>query len=63
MIKKPSLDREMLENYWPMSNLPFISKILEKVVATCLEGYLNTHKLHKDLQSTTSMETALVNVH
>ena len=39
VIKKPNPDKEMLENYRPMSNLPLLSKILEKVVSTCLEGH------------------------
>ena len=51
LIKQPSLDKELLENYWTVSNLPFLSKILEKVVATRLEGHLSTRKLHDDLQS------------
>jgi hypothetical protein len=33
LLKKPNLDKEMLKNYRPVSNLPFISKILEKVVS------------------------------
>lgn len=31
LLKKPSLDPEVLANYRPISNLPYISKILEKV--------------------------------
>ena len=31
--KKPSLDRNILKNYRPVSNLSFISKLIEKVVA------------------------------
>jgi hypothetical protein len=67
LIKKPNLDKEVLENYRPVSNLPFLSKILEKVVAARLEGHLSTHKLHDDLQSAYrkdhSTETALLKVH
>ena len=33
LIKKPSLDPENLRNYRPISNLFFLSKILEKIVA------------------------------
>ncbi len=51
LTKKPKLDKEVLEKYRAVSNLPFLSKILEKVVATCWEGHLSTHKLHDDLQS------------
>ncbi len=30
VLKKPSLDDSDLENYRPMSTLPFISKVMEK---------------------------------
>ncbi len=33
LIKKPQLDPSELANYRPISNLPFMSKILEKVVS------------------------------
>ncbi len=62
-----SEDKEVLEIYRPVSNLLFLSKILEKVVASRLEGHLNTHKPHDDLQSAYreehSTETALLKVH
>ena len=32
LLKKPSLDNNLLKNYRPISNLPFLSKILKKVV-------------------------------
>ena len=32
LLKKPSLDKNLLKNYHPISSLPFVSKILEKVV-------------------------------
>ncbi len=34
LIKKPHLDPSELANYRPISNLPFMSKILEKVVCS-----------------------------
>ncbi|KAI3367040.1 hypothetical protein L3Q82_009670 [Scortum barcoo] len=34
LIKKPTLDADVLANYRPISNLPFLSKILEKAVAS-----------------------------
>jgi len=34
MLKKPQLDPGMCSNYRPISKLPFISKLLEKVVLT-----------------------------
>ncbi|KAI2646336.1 RNA-directed DNA polymerase from mobile element jockey [Labeo rohita] len=33
LIKKPQLDPSELANYRPISNLPFMSKILEKVIS------------------------------
>ena len=57
----------MLKNYRPVSNLPFISKILEKVVNNQLENHINSHSLHYDVQSAYrayhSTETALLRVH
>ena len=32
LIKTPSLDKNQLKNYRPVSNLPFVSKIIKKVV-------------------------------
>jgi hypothetical protein len=36
LLKKPSLDRDTLKNYRPVSNLSFVSKIAEKAVASQL---------------------------
>ena len=67
LLKKPNLDKEMHKNYRPVSNLPFISKILEKVVNNQLENHINSHSLHDDVQSAYcayhSTETALLRVH
>lgn len=67
LLKKSNLDKEVLKNYRPVSNLPFISKILEKVVATRLENHINSHSLHDHAQSAYraghSTETALLRVH
>ena len=40
LLKKPNLDSNMLKNYRPLSNLPFISKIIEKAVLTQLQEHL-----------------------
>ena len=37
LLKKPSLDPDLMKNYRPVSNLPFLSKIIEKVIATQLQ--------------------------
>ena len=67
LLKKPNLDKEELKNYRPVSNLPFLSKILEKLVAKRLETHLSSHRLHDNLQSAYrtghSTETALLKVH
>ena len=46
LLKKPGLNDELLKNYRPISNISFLSKIIEKVVATRLNKYLNDHNLH-----------------
>ncbi len=40
LIKKTQLDPKDLANYRPISNLPFLSKILEKVVSSQLYSFL-----------------------
>ena len=54
------------KNYRPVSNLSFISKILERVVASRLLKHLEEEQLLEKLQSAYrpnhSMETALVRV-
>ena len=64
LIKKPSLDPSLLSNYRPVSNLPFLSKILEKVVLAQFNSHLTTNNLHNRLQSAYrphhSTETALL---
>ncbi|MGG8473403.1 hypothetical protein ACM615_23930, partial [Rahnella sp. PAMC25617] len=44
-LKKPSLDPGVLANYRPISNLPFLSTVLEKRVAAQLQDHLNSNKL------------------
>ena len=41
ILKKSSLDKEVFKNYRPVSNLNFISKILERVVAVQLQTHLD----------------------
>lgn len=38
-LKKPSLDTSILNNYHPISVVPFISKIMEKVVMCQLQSF------------------------
>ena len=40
LLKKSTLDNDELKNYRPVSNLFFVSKLTEKVVAARLIAYL-----------------------
>ena len=66
LLKKATLDPEILKNYRPVSNLSFVSKVLERVVAQQLTSYMTDNNLHEYLQSAYKpghcTETALVKV-
>ena len=66
LLKKPGLDKEVLKNYRPVSNLSYISKLLERVVDTRLANHLLANHLHEPVQSAYrkfhSTETALMKV-
>ena len=66
LLKKSTLDPDILKNYRPVSNLSYISKLLERVVAGRLTDYMTENNLHEHLQSAYkpghSTETALVKV-
>lgn len=51
ILKKPGLDHLNMDNYRPISNLTFLSKILEKVVASQLRSYLDINGLFEPFQS------------
>lgn len=51
LLKKPTLDPEVLTNYRPIPNLPFLSKVLEKVVSVQLQEQLNQNNLFEQFQS------------
>lgn len=66
VIKKPASDISDLSNYRPISNLPFLAKVLELVVATQLNNYLVLYSLLEPFQcgfrKGQSTKTALVRV-
>ena len=67
LLKKTSLPKNELKNYRPVSNLSFISKILEKIVDDRLQANIKNNYLSYPLQSTYrkhhSTESALLKVH
>ena len=66
ILKKPSADCDELSNFRPVSNLPYISKLLENVVVSRLREHKITNGLYEPLQSAYRpghfTETALIKV-
>ena len=66
LLKKPSLDFDIFPNFRPVSNLKFLSKVIEKVAAMRLWDYLCENDLNETFQSAYkqqhSCETALLRV-
>ena len=51
LIKKPGLDREMLTNYRPVSNLSFLSKVIENVISIRILGHILDNNIVDSFQS------------
>ena len=66
LLKKSNLDINVLKNYRPVSNLPFLSKVIEKAVAAQITSHLNKYDLFEKHQSAYrkchNTETALVKI-
>jgi hypothetical protein len=66
ILKKENLDKDVLSNYRPISNLQFLSKLTEKLVCCRLKKHLEDNKLWSPMQSAYrqyhSTETALIRV-
>jgi len=71
LLKKPTLDPSDLNSYRPISNLSFVSKILERLIDCRIADHANRHGLFSPVQSAEnidifahhSTETALVKIH
>lgn len=67
LLKKSNLDPTILSNFCPISLLPFLSKVLEKIVFTQLQSHLEcldvAEKFHSGFRSRHSTESALLKVH
>jgi len=66
-LKKSGLDASQVKNYRPVSNLSFLSKLLEKVIQTRLQVFLDTNDMMPKTQSAYcpfhNTETALTKVY
>ena len=64
LLKKPSLFKDDMKNYRPVSNLNFISKIIEKIILNRIWSHLDKNNLSNPNQSAYkplhSTETALL---
>jgi hypothetical protein len=67
LLKKTTLDPDNLKNYRPVSNLTFISKLVEKVVDAQISDHMERNGLFARMQSAYrprhSVETAMIKVH
>ena len=67
LLKKPSLDKESLSNYRPISNLSFLSKLTERIVKDRITDHLAANSMFNSFQSAYtkfhSTETTLLALH
>ena len=64
LLNKPSLDRNELSDFRPVSGLNFVSKLIEKIVASQIKSHMQNSGFSNNLQSAykcgNSTETALL---
>lgn len=67
LLKKLNLDPSILSNFRPISHLPFLAKLMEKLVNFQLQSHLQLHAIADKFQfgfrSGHSTESALLRVH
>ena len=63
LIKKPGLDREMLKKFRPVSNLSFLSKVIEKVISIRILDNNIVDSFQSAYRAGHSCETALLRVY
>ena len=67
ILKKPSLDKDSLQNYHPIFNLAFISQMIKRVVDHEITAHVENNNLNEVMQSAYrqhhSTETAWVRLH
>ena len=66
LLKKSTLDAEEEKNYRPVSNLAYVSKLIERVAVDKLQKHMDANNLHESCQSAYrkghSTETALLKI-
>ncbi len=66
LLKKSTLDAEEEKNYRPVSNLAYVSKLIERVAVDQLHKHMDANNLHESCQSAYrkghSTETALLKI-
>ena len=66
LLKKDGLDFNIEKNYRPVSNLSFLSKLLERIAASRLLSHMDKHHLYLAFQSAYkqhhSVETVIIRV-
>ena len=66
LIKSRDLELNAMRNYHPVSNLSFLTKVIEKVITSKLYHHQESNNMVEDLQSAYSVghitETALLKV-
>ena len=66
LLKKPNADCEQFSNFHPVSNLKFLSKLVERTVFVQLNNYVIVNGLHESFQSVykvhKSTETTLLTI-